>query len=135
MTTEEISAIHMALDDEYKAHTTYQAYLEHFGEVRPFSNIVNSEARHIEALSLLLEEASLPLPENPYKIEEINLPESLRQACEIAVEAEIDNDKLYRDFLIPAVSSKQYVKQVFENLAHASKYRHLEAFQRCVNRN
>lgn len=134
MTAEEINAIHMALDDEYKAYTTYQAYLEHFGEVKPFSNIVNSEKRHIEALSVLLEKQNLSLPDNPYKIEDIKIPGSLKQACEIAVEAEVVNDELYRNELLPAVSSKPDIIMVFENLADASKYRHLKAFERCVER-
>lgn len=51
-----IEAIHIALDDEFKAYTTYKAYLNEFGDRRPFSNIIKSELRHIRALEQLLNE-------------------------------------------------------------------------------
>jgi hypothetical protein len=34
-----------ALDDEYQARATYAQVLEDFGDVRPFSNIVEAEDR------------------------------------------------------------------------------------------
>jgi hypothetical protein len=132
LSEEQVGAIHTALDDEYKAYTTYKAYLEHFGDVRPFSNIISSEARHIEALSSLLAKNGLPVPKNTYEIDSIDVPNSLKEACEVAVAAEVHNDKLYRNELIPTVSDQVEVKVVFENLADASKYRHLKAFERCV---
>ncbi|MBN66167.1 MAG: DUF2202 domain-containing protein [Rickettsiales bacterium] len=129
-----VNAIHTALDDEYKAHTTYAAYLEHFGEVKPFSNIIHSEARHIEALKALLTDSAADIPENPYNIAEIEIPTSATEACEIAVKAEEENAALYFDQLLPTVKTHDEVVSVFTNLADASQQRHLQAFQRCASR-
>lgn len=127
-------AIHAALDDEYKAHTTYAAYLKHFGEVRPFSNIIQSEARHIEALKDLLKKAGAAIPENLYKISEIDIPTSITEACKIGIKAEEENVALYHDNLLPTVQEYAEVVTVFTNLANASQQRHLEAFKRCASR-
>jgi hypothetical protein len=133
-TSDVVKAIHAALDDEYKAHTTYAAYLEHFGEVKPFSNIIHSEARHIEALKILLTDTGEAIPTNPYTIEEIEIPESVTEACKIGIKAEEENASLYYDSLLPAVKEHEEITQVFTNLADASQEKHLEAFKRCASR-
>jgi hypothetical protein len=47
----EITALREALDDEYRAHAIYTQVLANFGDdVLPFANIVDAEARHIDAL-------------------------------------------------------------------------------------
>ena len=51
----ERQALADARDDEYKSHGTYAQVIRDFGEVRPFINIVEAEARHIEALFSLHE--------------------------------------------------------------------------------
>jgi hypothetical protein len=51
----EIGGLHEALDDEYKSWTTYDQVIHDLGPERPFINIVESEARHIEALRALFE--------------------------------------------------------------------------------
>jgi len=49
----EIRALHEALDDEYRAWATYDQVIADFGEVRPFINIREAEARHMAALQRL----------------------------------------------------------------------------------
>ena len=49
----ERDALAAALDDEYKSRETYAQVIRDFGELRPFINIVEAEARHIEALLAL----------------------------------------------------------------------------------
>jgi hypothetical protein len=39
----EIDALNLAINDEYKAKSTYQKVINKFGPVMPFSNIINSE--------------------------------------------------------------------------------------------
>ena len=51
----ERQALEDALDDEYRAHTTYDQVIHDLGPVRPFVNIVDVEARHISALLSLFE--------------------------------------------------------------------------------
>ena len=45
----ERQALEDALDDEYKAHTTYDQVIHDLGPVRPFVNIVDAEARRSTA--------------------------------------------------------------------------------------
>ena len=44
-----------ALDDERKAEAAYEAIIERFGEVRPFINIDDGEARHSRAMERQME--------------------------------------------------------------------------------
>ena len=53
-----------ALDDEYKSRETYAQVIRDFGEVRPFINIVEVEARHIEALLAPFKRYGIAAPEN-----------------------------------------------------------------------
>jgi len=131
LTAAEIKALHEALDDEYHAWSTYDQVLTDFGEVRPFSNIREAEARHIEALTNLFACYEIPVPENlwPGKVERYT---SLQEACEAGVAAEIANGEMYERLL--AATQRPDVLTVFHNLQEASQQRHLPAFQRCAQR-
>jgi hypothetical protein len=127
----ESTALHEALDDEYHAWATYDQVLRDFGIVRPFSNIRDAEARHIEALLYLFEQFGLAPPPNPWPGKVERYP-SLRDACTAAVEAEIANAALYERLL--ASTDRSDILRVFRNLRDASQQRHLPAFRRCVER-
>mgnify|MGYP002737684935 CR=1 FL=1 len=129
LTEKEIRALHDALDDEYKAWTTYDQVLADFGEVRPFSNIRDAERRHIEALRTLFVRYGLPVPENPWpgKIARFT---SLQEACEAGVSDEIANAELYERLL--EATERPDILAVLRNLQAASQERHLPAFQRCA---
>lgn len=127
----EIAALHEALDDEYHAWATYDQVIHDFGLLRPFSNIRDAEARHIDALTHLFAQHGLTPPPNPWpgKVERY---QSMRDACAAAVEAEIANAVLYERLL--ASTSRSDILRVFRNLRDASQERHLPAFRRCVQR-
>jgi len=127
----EISALHAALDDEYQAWATYDQVIRDFGLVRPFSNIRDAEARHIDALLGLFERYGVPVPTNPWPGRVERYP-SLHEACVAAVAAEIANAALYQRLL--ASTTRPDILAVFGNLQEASQQRHLRAFQRCVER-
>jgi len=131
LTEVEIHALNEALEDEYLAWTTYDQVIADFGEVRPFSNIREAEARHIEALCTLFECYGLAIPENPWpgKVERYA---SLQEACEAGVSAEIANGEMYERLL--GSSQRQDIVMVLRNLQEASQQRHLPAFQRCAQR-
>ncbi|WP_455230442.1 ferritin-like domain-containing protein [Geopseudomonas aromaticivorans] len=126
----EIRVLHEALDDEYKAWTTYDQVIADFGEVRPFSNIREAEARHIQALLGLFARYGLAVPDNPWpgKVERYA---SLQAACEAGAAAEIANAELY-DRLLGA-TRRPDILAVLRNLQAASQQRHLLAFQRCAH--
>lgn len=121
-----------ALDDEYKAHATYEAVIAKLGNVRPFIMIVRSEEQHISSLKALLDKYGVGIPENPYT-NKVTVPETLAEACKIGVDAEIANASLYKDELLPNVTDYEDITLVFTNLMNASQEKHLAAFQRCAN--
>lgn len=131
LTEPEVHALREALDDEHRAWATYDQVLRDFGEIPPFSNIRDAEARHIEALRNLFDRYGLPVPENPWpgKVERFA---SVREACEAGVTAEIANGALHERVL--ASTQRPDILTVFRNLQEASQQRHLQAFQRCTER-
>ena len=129
LTDAEINALHEALEDEYQSWSIYDQVIQDFGEVRPFINIRDAEARHIQALTRLFERYGVPLPENtwPGKVERYA---TVQAACEASVAAEIANGDLYERLFKTELRAD--ILAVLTNLQEASLERHLPAFQRCV---
>lgn len=127
----EVRALQEALDDEYRAWATYDQVIADFGEVQPFSNIREAEARHIEALLVLFSRYGLVVPENPWP-GKVTRYANLQAACGAGVAAENENGALYERLL--ASTQRPDILTVFRNLRDASQQRHLPAFQRCVER-
>lgn len=129
LTKEDIRVLNEALDDEYRSWATYNQVIADFGEIQPFSNIREAEARHIEALQTLFTQYRLPVPENSWsgKVERYN---NLQAACEAAVAAEIANGEMYDRLLL--ATRRPDIIAVLRNLQEASRERHLPAFQRCA---
>lgn len=129
---EEVRALLEALDDEHRAHATYEQVLSDFGaDVLPFANIVESESRHISALIRLFNQYGIEVPANPWP-GKVTRYESLLDACAAGVDAEIANVKLYERLL--ASTSRPDVLTVYQNLQRASQENHLPAFRRCAER-
>jgi hypothetical protein len=128
---EEIQVLFEALDDEYKAFSTYDQVIKDFGPIRPFINIREAEGRHIAALLGLFERYHIPVPDNPWPG---NVPRyaSMKEACQAGIEAEIANGEMY-DRLIH-ITRREDILTVLENLQTASQQRHLPAFRRCAER-
>jgi hypothetical protein len=120
-----------ALLDEYKARDTYRKIIDTFGAVRPFVNIVEAEQRHIDSLLALYEKYELPLPAIPDP-DQIDIPDNLLKACQMGVDAEIENLTMY-DRLIQTTDLPDVI-EVLKRLQAASRDNHLPAFQRCVER-
>lgn len=132
-----IEAIKIALDDEYRAAAFYEGVIAKFGDVRPFINIVEAERRHARRLEQLLTAAGAEVPANPYSSGEKAppaVPASLREACQIGVDAEIENAALYDARLLPLVEGYADVTAAMLDLRAASQDKHLPAFLRCVER-
>jgi hypothetical protein len=131
LTEAEIHVLNEALDDEYFAWATYDQVIADFGEMPPFSNIREAEARHIEALCTLFVRYGLPVPENPWP-GKVARYASLQAACEAGVAAEIANGEMYERLL--GATQRPDILIVLRNLQEASQQRHLAAFQRCAQR-
>lgn len=124
----EIEALNLAINDEYKAHETYRKVIDKFGEVKPFSNIILSEEDHIDELKGLYAKYDLVIPENDW-YEKVPEFDSVQEACDTGVEAEIDNAALY-DQLFSKVDNEDIIT-VFTSLRDASENNHLPAFEKC----
>ncbi len=118
-----------AINDEYKARALYQKVIDKFGSVQPFSNIINAEATHIALLKPLFSKYGITVPEDEW-YSKVPSFATLKEACEAGVQAEIENVKMYDDFL-NFVAEKDIV-DVFKRLRAASQEKHLPAFKRCA---
>jgi hypothetical protein len=120
-----------ALDDEYRAWATYDQVVRDFGPERPFINIRDAEARHIQALRTLFQCYALEVPDNtwPGRVPRFA---SIRAACEAGIAAEVANAALYERLV--RSTSRQDILVVFDNLRRASQEHHLPAFRRCATR-
>jgi hypothetical protein len=115
-----------AIEDEYKAQAEYEALINTFGDVKPISNIINAETSHIDALEVLFATYGIPVPENN-GAEFAVIPDTLAEAFQVGVDAEIKNIAIYEDFLTQDLP--QDVEDTFTNLMNASE-NHLAAFER-----
>lgn len=127
----EVRALLEALDDEYRAWSTYDQVIRDFGPVRPFINIRDAEARHIAALRVVCERYAVAVPDNPWP-GRVERYASVEEACAAGVAAEIENGRLYQRLL--AATRRPDLLQVFGRLQEASQERHLPAFRRCADR-
>lgn len=121
-----------AIHDEYKARATYRHVIDKFGEIRPFVNIVEAEGRHIRALLPLFDKYGVEVPEDDWA-SRTEAPESILEACQVGVAAEIENGEMYERLLSLSVDYPD-VHSVLTQLQRASVENHLPAFQRCVER-
>lgn len=128
LTSIEIEALMLALDDEYKALATYLSVLSTFGDVDPFVNIAHSEQRHIDALINQFNKYSIPVPENTW-IGSVPQFDSVADACQAGVDAEIANADLYEMLFL--MTERADLLRVFTNLQTASQNSHLPEFEAC----
>ena len=124
----EIEALNMALNDEYHALAVYQSVIATFGEVEPFFEIAAAEQRHIDALINQYNKYGLTIPANPW-IGNVPIFDSVQQACQAGVDAEIANVELYEQLF--SMTDNPGLTQVFTNLSNASLNSHLPQFEVC----
>lgn len=131
LNSETVKAMVESIEDEYKSRAFYQAVIDKFGEVRPFSNIVNAEAKHAEMWKSIFAKYGLEVPRDNYA-GNMEAPENMKAACEAGIEGEIANIEMYDNFL--TFVKEADIRAAIAKLRTASKERHLPAFQRCARR-
>jgi hypothetical protein len=124
----EQAALNEAILEEYGALNLYNAVLDQYGNVLPFSRIARAEAQHVRALTQLFTKYGLSVPANP-GLTQAPTVTSLTQACQAGVDAEIADAALYDELL--KVTDNPDVVQVYHNLQAASLNNHLLAFEAC----
>ena len=114
-----------AIQDEYLARAEYELIISHYGEVRPFSNIIKAEEQHIAWLVDIFARYKLDLPEDT-AAEHVVLPADMKSAFQTGVQAEIENIAMYDAFLKEKLPTD--AAALFAELKAASE-NHLRAFQ------
>ncbi len=127
---EVVAVITAGIMDEWQAYAVYDAVIDQFGAVRPFTNIQRAEAQHANAWATIFERYDLPLPARPV-LEELPEIASLADACAVAAEAEIANMALYNT-MMTTLADYPDMLQVATALRAASADKHLPAFERCA---
>ena len=120
-----------ALIDEYKSRAFYRLVINTFGEIRPFSNIVEAEDAHARTLEILCGHFGIPLPRDDWE-EKLEPPSSVLEACQAGIQGEHENIAMYDRFL--QQTKVPEVLALFQRLQAASRQHHLPAFKRCVAR-
>lgn len=114
------------INDEYKARAEYVAISDEFGVQEPFTSLIVAETSHADALANLFDKYGLDVPEDTGE-DYVVMPDSLQEAYEIGVQAEIANAQLYEDYLSQDLPAN--VEQVLTNLMDASLDNHLITFE------
>lgn len=120
----------LAIEDEYKAYSTYLGIIKKFGNIRPFSMIIRAEEQHISALKAIYDKYGINIPNNSLA-DKISLPSTIKEACQLGFDAETSNVSLYQEKLIPLVKKYSDITSVYKNLMNASLQKHLPAFDKC----
>lgn len=119
-----------AIQDEYAAEAEYAKIIEIYGPVRPYTNIIKAETKHIAALVPLFEANGFAVPVND-AASHLVVPASLKESYAVGVQAEILNIDMYNRFLAEELPDP--VRTTFESLKTASES-HLAAFSRKAER-
>jgi hypothetical protein len=119
-----------ALQEEYKAQMLYRSVLEDHPGALPFAAIVESEARHVEALQMLFTRRQRTPPASVWTPASFESFASIPAACAGGVDAETKDAAFYVPYL-QRTDLPPDVRNVFTNLQAASLENHLPAFARC----
>jgi len=100
------------------------------GVVKPFSNIVGAEGKHVEAVARLFVVNELEVPASEWNEGNVPTFATLAEACAAAVATETATVAMYDGFLLLELPSN--VGKMFQRLRDASALRHVRAFERCM---
>lgn len=129
LTGAEVSALIAALEDEHKAKALYEQAIVDLGSVRPLTQIVRAEERHIAALENLFTRYGLEVPAVEADAQDVAF-DTLADACAAGVTAEKANAALYDELFAQADNAD--LTRVFTALQSASLNQHLPALEACA---
>lgn len=115
-----------ALEDERLALAEYEFIMDEFNVSRPFSNIIEAEKSHENAVLYLYDVYGFEIKDFD-ATDHLVIPDSLEEIYNVGVAAEIANIAMYDKFLTYDLPDD--VRRVFESLKKGS-ISHLEAFER-----
>ena len=127
-TTAVTSALNTALNQERYALASYKNVIAKFGAVRPFTNIIASEAQHVATVTALMTAHAIPVPASTAT--GAVAPATLTASCQLGVNLETAIIAMYQSGITLAKDYPDVVR-AFSNLLDASQSGHLPAFLRC----
>ena len=119
-------ALQDAILEEYGALNLYNAVIDQFGSVYPFSTIARAEQTHVNALVKQAVKYGVEVPVNPGLTVDVNFA-TLADACAAGVTAEIADAALYDELKL--VTTHTDLLRVYDRLQSASLNQHLPAFE------
>jgi hypothetical protein len=128
LTMQEQEGLKSAILEEYGALNLYNSAIAQLGRITPFDEISAAEQKHADVLINQALKYSVAIPTNPG----LNTPitfNSLAEACQVGVKAEIADAALYDELKI--FTTNFSLLRVYNNLQSASLKSHLPEFQSC----
>jgi len=123
----EIQSLLTAIEAEYYAKAVYQKVLDTFGSIQPFWRIRNQEQCHANMVANVLVTYGIQVPPDEWAGQITIAFPTKQYACEVGVQAEIENAALYDSLLIGVTNSD--VIWTFDHLRDASRFNHEPTFQ------
>jgi hypothetical protein len=127
LTAAEVDALGTALAVERFSHAQYAQVLADLGDVRPFSNITDAEAQHVDQIKTLMTRYAVAIPADATTgvVHYASLP----LACVAAASNEQQVVTTYDELL--TATTRADLLTLFGNLREVSLDNHLVAFTRC----
>jgi hypothetical protein len=101
-----LETLDAATTSKYKTCALYRMVLQAFGPVQPFKDLLKLEEKYQMVLTGLARRYNYPLPADEWE-GQVEIPVSFVEACEEAIQLELENDGLYislmQDGLDPAL--------------------------------
>jgi len=118
------ATLDILLMDEFKARAEYEAIVDEFGLVSPYTQLIQAETKHIQSLERIYDAFGFAIPADTGK-DFVVLPTSLDASYQIGITAETNNIALYETYLLTDLPAS--IERVFTNLQRASE-NHLATF-------
>lgn len=122
-------AVRIALFEEYAARSFYTRVVESFGTRAPFARLLDTEARHIEALSQVCARLGIARPLDPFAAETGIEPTWLAN-CHRGMAGEVGKVHLYSQLL--AVVADPEVQRVFLSVQTSAYEQHIPDFRAAI---
>jgi len=125
-----ISAMVKAINFEYQLRGFYDAVIQKFGLILPFTNIYRLQNKHIEMWKTLFVLYDLITPEDHFLGKE-KAPENLKLAVDMAIEKQTEKQVMYDQFL-GFVTEKDLIA-AFTKCRDVSQYRQKSILENYYN--
>ncbi len=123
-------ALQIVVYNQMQTYEVNMNIIEKFGEIEPFTTIVKVQKQQYSMILPLLEKYQIQLP-NENEQQEVNIPNSLLEVCELGVATELKNIQLY-DYLLQFCQDCPDIQEAFYRLQATSYNDSLPMFRKCT---